>query len=457
MSSKLWRNQQQTVDFALERNSVFDMSDPGTGKTRAHLEVFNRRFKAGNTNCLVVLCPKTLMQNAWGNDLDTYYPRLPYALAYANCREQSMNLDVDVYIINSDGVKWLAEQPKKFLRRFSNATLIVDESTCFKHHTTPRSKAAATVSNYFKYVTLLTATPNPKSVTELWHQAFLLDRGERLGKSFYQFRNAGCTPVQTGPSPRHVEWRDKADAEEAVSQLLADITIRHQFEDCMDIPKNLEQFIRFDPSKKLLKHYTEMETKAVLELEKGDIIGINAAVVAQKLCQIASGAAYHSDGSYTVLDDTRYQIISDIVEQHPHTVTFFNWSHQKEQLKKWFTKRGISHEVLDSTVSDRRRSEICTAYQRGDLQTILLHPKTGAHGLTLTRGVATIWSSPVHEADFVKQGKYRIYRGGQTKRTYTKKVCAAGTCDEYVYENAGAKGSRMNNLLKILRQRKGEK
>lgn len=456
MAKPLWTNQKQTIKFAAPKDAVYDASDPGTGKTRAHLELFRRRKEKGEVDTLFVLCPKTLMQTAWGDDIDEYFPRLFYVCAYAGKREQVFALDNDIYICNLDGVKWLADQPKRFWKKFGRIMGVVDEATDYKNKDSARSKAAAKVIPQFDFRTEMSATPNPNSVTELWHQYWLLDGGMRLGKNFYQFRNATCNRVQVGPQAHMVEWRDKANAEEAVSQLVADITIRHAFEDCMDIPPNLERFVRFDPPAKLLKEYHKMEAEAVLELEKGEVVGINAAVLANKLCQIASGAVYHADGSYSVIDDTRSELIADVMGQHRHTVTFFNWAHQKEQLAAVCKKRGISHEVLDSSVPDKRRSEIRRAYQRGDLQTLLMHPKTGAHGLTLTRGTATIWASPVHQADFVKQGKHRIYRGGQTQKTYTKKVCANGTCDEYVYENAGAKGKRMSNLLSILRSRRGE-
>lgn len=456
MAKPLWENQKQTIDFALERDAVFDMSDPGTGKTRAHLDVFQRLKEVDEIDTLFVFCPKTLMQTAWGDDIDEYFPRMFYACAYAANRENALNSDSDVYIVNNDGVKWLAKQPKSFWKKYGRIAMVGDESADFKNKDSGRSKAIDKIIDNFSFRTLTTATPNPKSVTELWHQAWLLDGGQRLGTSYYKFRSAVCNRVQVGPSPNMVEWRDKPGAEEAVSQLLADITIRHQFEDCMDIPPNFERFVNFDPPAKLLRQYQKMEAEALLELEKGEVVGINAAVLANKLCQIASGAVYHNDGSYTVIDDSRSELIADVMLQHRHTVTFFNWSHQKEQLAATCKKRGIEYEILDSSVSDKRRSAIRTAYQRGDLQTLLLHPKTGAHGLTLTRGVATIWSSPVHEADFVKQGKHRIYRGGQTQKTYTKKICATGTCDRHVYDNAEGKGKRMSNLLNILRQRRGE-
>jgi len=101
-------------------------------------------------------------------------------------------------------------------------------------------------------------------------------------------------------------------------------------------------------------------------------------------------------------------------------------------------------------VSDKRRETIIKAYQAGFFQTLFLHPQTGAHGLTLTKGTATIWSSPIYQADFLKQGFHRIVRGGQTLKTETLLIEAVGTVEHAVYDRLNQKTKRMVNLLEML-------
>ena len=453
-----WDHQEQTYQHALSNDRVLDFSDPGTGKTRAHADVFRERLEKSQTDKLLVLAPKTLLENAWKDDINEFQPDLKCSIAWAENRDEAFNADADVFITNVDAVKYLAKQSKTwFSKRFGRRpTLIIDELTAYKHQTSARSKAAQKVTGYFPFRAGLTATPDPNSVLELWHQALLIDDGERLGNRFFKYRSAVAEPVQTGPKAEHISWVDKEGIEDAVGLLLADITIRHAFEDCMDIPPNLTRMIRFDLPRKLQQQYDEMEMKSILALEDGEIVGINAASRANKLLQIASGAAYDggAKGSYRMLDDTRYQIVADLVEQSRHSVTFYNWHHQKDELAKVLKQRGVEYVLLDSSVSNKRRGEIRRAYQRGDFQTVLLHPQTGAHGLTLTKGTTTIWSSPVYQSDFMKQGKHRIYRGGQTKKTYTKCVSANNTIDEGVYTKAELKTKRMDTFLGLLRESK---
>ncbi|RKY93515.1 MAG: hypothetical protein DRQ01_04590 [Ignavibacteriae bacterium] len=443
-----WKHQKITKKLLKKENRVFDMSDPGTGKTRAHLEAWLIRRKKGG-GCLLVLAPKSLLQTAWGDEIEEFLPGTTYSIAYSTNRDAAFLTSTDVYITNLDAVKWLVKQPLKFFKNFDS--LIIDEITAFKHRTSQRSRAVNKLTKYFKYRAGLTGTPNPLSITDLWHQTYLLDDGKRLGNSFFKFRNATCIPTQVGPMPNMVKWDDRDDAEAAVSYLLRAITVRHAFDKCMDIPPNHEQIIKYYPPRKLLQKYKKLEHNAVLQLQKENVNAVNAAVLRNKLLQLASGAVYTSEGVYEVVDDARYELITDLIECRQHSICFYNWKHQKDQLIKFFEKRGIEYAVMDGTVPIKRREAIIKSYQAGFFQTLLLHPQTGAHGLTLTKGTATIWSSPIYQADFLKQGFHRIVRGGQTKKTETLLIKAMGTVEEAVYNRLNQKTARMVNLLDMLR------
>ena len=445
---KLWAHQVVSKKFLKTNHRTYDTSDPGTGKTRVHIEAWaDRRRKRGGK--LLILSPKSVLKSAWGVDIKTFIPEFSHVIAYATNRQKAFDQDVDIYITNLDAVKWLEKQKPSFWTHFD--TIVIDEITFYKHRTSARSKAAKKIMKHFKYRNGLTGTPNSLSVTDLWHQIYLLDDGQRLGNSFFHFRNQTQSPKQVGPSANMVKWNDKPGAVEAVASLLLDMTIRNPFEDCMDIPPNHMYSKVYDLPPKLMKQYNELQKDAVLLLQKDDVTAVNAAVLRNKLLQLISGAVYTSEDVYEVLDTGRYELIADLVEQRKHSVVFFNWRHQKDQLHEMFDARGITHEIIDGTVPDARREAIVEQYQAGFFQTILLHPQTGAHGLTLTRGTATIWSSAIYQPDFLKQGLHRIYRGGQTLPTETILIEAADTVEQVVYNILNDKNSRMLSLLELLR------
>lgn len=458
MTEPFWEHQDQSVKFSGRRKRVFDASDPGTGKTRVHLEVWYRRYKRGTSGKLIVLAPKSLLESAWGGDIREWLPLgVTYVIAKATNREEMFDEQADIYITNTDAAKWLAKKNAKWYGRFGlRPTLLIDEITSFKHRTSARSRAIRKIAPFFEYRTGLTGTPNSNTILDLWHQMLIIDDGELLGTSFARFRNTACDYQR---NPFGGKWLDKTGIEEAVAERIKGLTLRHQFDECMDIPANHRYTVHFDMSPEHRRLYETMVREAVLLLEEGEVSAVNQGVLRNKLLQIASGAVYGDDDqgrrrdpTYKLLDRDRYILIADLVEARDHSVVFFNWKHQREELKIEFEKRGITYAVLDGNTPDTQREKIVAAYQRGEYQTVAMHPKTGAHGLTLTRGTRTIIASPFDEADLLKQAIHRIYRGGQQYKTETILIQARGCrVEQGVYDNLLRKTGRMETLLEILK------
>jgi SNF2 family DNA or RNA helicase len=444
-----YEHQEKTLGLLREENRVLDLSDPGTGKTRPAIGAYVDRASTSGKRCLV-LATKSILQSAWGGDIDKFFPGVKYRVAYASNREKALNSDADIIITNHDAVRWLIRNVKPaYWKDFD--TLIVDESTAFKNHNSQRSKALYKIARAFDYREALTGTPNPKSILDVWHQAKIIDDGDRLGTSYWKFRSAVCEPIQVGPDPSMVEWRDKEGAEYAVFDLLEDISIRHKFEECNDIPPNKITEYTVELSPKLRTQYNDMVTMAAAMLENGKLLtAVNAASVHQKLLQIASGAVYDEQGNYHILDDARANLVLDLIEEREQCVVAFNWRHQRAGLEAEAKKRGISYAVIDGTVNDRRRMEAVEQFQDGQLRAIFAHPQSAGHGLTLTAGTTTIWTSPTYNAEHYKQFNHRIYRAGQKRKTETIHIRARDTLDEKVFAKLNSKLTSMQLLLDLL-------
>lgn len=463
----LFAHQEDTTRHLLANPRTLDASDPGTGKTRSHLTAWALRrseelraeyahllpdnFDPGQGKCLLVLAPLSLVESAWRNDsLKFLGAEFSVTVALAKNRAKAFEEDADIYVTNIDAVRtFLAKQPAAFFDRFDE--IIVDESTAFKNPNSKRSKALNKIKRYFDYRRVLTGTPNSKSVLDVWNQIYFIDDGAHLGAKFFPFRNSMCTAVQVGPRADMVQWQDKPDAERVVAGLISDITIRHKFEECIDVPKNFVRSIEYELGRKHKAQYEELASRALLEFEHDAVAAVNAAVLANKLLQVASGAVYSEDG-YQLLDTGRYELILDLATEVDHSVVFFLWQHQKAELVEQAEKRGVSYGLIDGSVAERKRADVVQAYQDGVYQTIFLHPKSAAHGITLTRGCRTVWASPTYEPDVFKQGNHRIYRAGQQRRTETVLVQAAGTLEAEVYAKMNDKHVRMDNLLEVLKR-----
>lgn len=458
---KHFENQLKSINFFSAIPRGLDFSDPGTGKTRIQLDLHYARLHEGKA---LIIAPKKIVKLAWGDDISKFTPSLRYAIALAPKREQAFNLNADVFITNTDGVTWLALQifgdKKKGIKPANPhlldgfSTLVIDEITAFKHHNSARSKALSKIRRFFKYRYGLTGTPDSNIITDIWHPVFLIDDGKRLGESFYAFRASTCKPKQVGPDPRHIKWEPIDGIEDAVADLISDITIRHKFEDCHDIPENFVTEMKFTPSKKLQLAYDRLKSTAILEIQKNKqyVSAVNAASLMNKLMQTASGIVYDESQQGVILDEERYEILTDLISQRASCVVFFHWKHQRDLIIKHFQKEKITFGLVDGSTTELQTNQSVDRFQRGLYKVLLAHPQAAAHGLTLTRGTSTIWTGPTYNLEHYIQGNGRIYRAGQKLRTETVILMAKNTIDEQIYTKLLLKNVKQANLLKLLQE-----
>lgn len=451
MIPALFAHQKASLKFLKNRQRVFDTSSAGTGKTPVHIQDFAARRRKGG-GALLVLCPKSLISCAWGKDFATFAPDMVVSLAYADNREKAFaaEAEADAYVTNIDAACWLASQKPGFFKRFDS--LIIDESTSCKHHTSKRSKAVGKIRKYFEWRRFLTGTPISNGICDIHNQIYLLDDGKKLGESFFNFRSVCCVPVQVGSNPHAIQWKDKPGVEITVGALIDDMTIRNAFEDCVDIPPNFQHAAEFELGKHHRAQYNTLKNDATLLHKKGSITAVNGAVLYSKLLQCASGAVYDDAGEYALLDVERNELIAQLIEERKHSVVFFNWKHQRDELLRIATKEKWSYAVIDGeTTKKGERERIVAAYQAGAYKVLFAHPQSAGHGLTLTRGTSTIFASPTPNLEHFLQAYKRIYRIGQTEKTETIMVIAKDTIDEYVWAQCQAKDVKQASLLDYLK------
>lgn len=416
-----------------------------TGKTIGTLAGYERTYTGGR---MLVLAPLSILKSSWGDDI-TKHGRFTYAIAHGSPKKRlaAFNSTANIVIMNHDGVKWLAEN-LHLLDGFTH--LDVDESTAFKNSQSQRSKAVAKLVQRFEYVRIMTGTPNPNTVLDLWHQVKLLDNGKRLG-AFYQFRNACCDPEQVGPSAEMKVWRDKPGAVEYVADKIKDITIRFRREDCLDLPERSFHTMLLDCPAWLFKKYKEFQEHSVLETDDGQtIVGVHASARVRKLLQMLSGAVYDEDGEPVRVHSDRYELVMQLIDERAQCIVAFNWRHELDALTKAADKWGFSFGVINGDTPANRRAELVTAFQQGQLRVIFAHPQSAGHGLTMTAATTTIWCSPTYNSEHYEQFNARFYRAGQTKKTEVIRIAYRDTKEVDVYEKLDGKLFHMEDLLTML-------
>lgn len=432
--------------FLLLRRNGCIFATGNTGKTRTCIEVIKKDSPNERT---LILCPKSITQAAWQNDIFKFAPGIKSAIAEAPDREKAFTTGAQVIITNWDAAKWLS-QNQHLLKGFTR--IIGDESTAIKNRQAQRSVAVANLARLFEKRIMMSGTPAPQGVEDLWHQAFVLDFGQRLGSNFFRFLNATHNARQRIFGYKKItEWEEKEGALEAVSALLADITIRNKLEDCLDMPENRMYEVPVTLSKKHQRLYDQVAETTWGELKKGKLTSFSHQALRTKLLQIASGAVYtDNEENFAEVDTSRYELIADLADARPQCLIAFNWRHQRDGIIKQLNARNISFGVIDGSISSKKRIEFVQDFQTGVLRVGLLHPASAGHGLTLTEGHATIWASPTDNLEHFEQLNRRIYRAGQTKRTETILICAQDTLEPKVYEALINKSNKLNNLLELM-------
>ena len=446
-----YAHQVASTNFKIANRRMIDGSDPGTGKSRSTLDAFAALKAAGEVDHMLVLAPLSILRPSWEADCREFTPHLSCSVVTAKNKLKALppETHADIYIANHDAVNWMAKQWKP--NPGERWVLVIDEAPVYKHRTSQRSKAIAALRHNFDWRWMLSGTLNANGVLDIWHIAFLCDDGERLGRQFWGFRAQVCTPEATGPGGQYTQWVEKAHARAIVADRLKDIMFRVRFEDCLDVPENVTRHMEVELPKRLMAQYQQLLREAALEHESGArITAIHAGAKAQKLMQLCSGAVYESEDNYKVFDTSRIDLTLDLVEQCEQCVVAFLWKHQRDLLVEGATKRGLRFGVIDGSVNVTEREVLVARFQAGDLDVIFAHPKSAGHGLTLTKGTRTIWPSPTSNAEWFQQFNRRIYRAGQTQRTETICISAAGTREKLVYERLGEKLIRMDELNGLL-------
>ncbi len=447
-------HQENTARFWAENQRIYDHSDPGTGKTISALLGWSMISELGwqSPGRLLVLAPLSTLGPAWVADIKTLFSgTVTVAIAHGSptLRKRAFESSADIVLINHDGVKWLAQQSNLgYLSEF--IAIVGDEFTAYKNRTAQRSKAAEKVIKRIPFVNLMSGTPIPNSITDIWFPTKMLDGGKTLGSSFFQFRDQFCWPEQVGPLPEHKKWNDRPEASGLVGVMIKPMTVRNLQRECVDLPENMLNTYYVDLPPKAMRAYLEFERNAVLQIGESKLDAKHRGVVMRKLQQLATGASYNSAGEVVKLHGSRYDFVADLVAERDHSIVAFQFRHEREALMELFQKRGFAVDYIDGTVATGQRDRRIAAFQNGDLKALLIQPASNAHGVTLTKGTATIWTSATFNGEHWEQTNRRIFRKGQTKQTETIRIIARGTYEQLAYDKLDGKLAPQADLLELL-------
>lgn len=424
--------------------------DMGLGKTVITLTAVNDlRYNRWAVARVLVVAPKKVAEATWCAEAAKWdhlrHLRIVPVLGPLQKRIRALNTPGDIWVINRENVPWLVD----YLRNAWPFDMVVlDESSSFKNHQSKRFKAMKLVRPRIRRLVELTGTPAPNGLEDLWAQIYLLDGGQRLGKTISSYREAFFTEDRAHPGQQYRTYSPQAGADQRIRAAISDICVSMKAEDYLELPDYIEDIVPVALDAKARKAYEKLERDMLLEVDEQTITAGTAAVLNGKLLQLCSGAVYDAEGNAVEVHGCKVEAFLEVVEQlhGEHALVFYWFRHEQERLMAALEGSGLRVRVY-------RGAEDADAWNAGNVDLLLAHPASCGYGLNLQAGGHhIIWFGyPNWALEIYQQANARLHRQGQQYPVIAHHLVVQGGMDEAVVAALHDKGDTQEALMQALR------
>ena len=438
--------QRYAIRRIIDAPAVALLLDMGMGKTVSTLTAINElMFDRFEVHKVLVIAPLRVALSTWRDECEmwehTRHLRISVAVGNLRTREEALAEDADIYVVNRDVVKWLVGY---YRAKWPFDMVVVDESSSFKNPASQRFRALRKVRPLVQRVVLLTGTPAPNGLMDLWSQLYLLDRGERLGRTLTEYRERYFRP---GQQSGHIVYSYDArpGAEQEIFRRIGDICVSMKSEDYLTLPPLVQNVVRVRLPEAAAKRYREMERELVLSIGEADITAVSAAALSNKLLQMANGAVYDTEGKVVKLHDAKVEALDEIIScnEGKSVMVIYSYRHDLDALRRRYPK---AREL--KTADDIR------TWNAGQIPLLLVHPQSAGHGLNLQHGGhIVVWYGLTWSLEAYQQTNKRLHRPGQTEPVVLHHLVARDTVDEDVMRALAGKAAGQESMLEAVKAR----
>jgi SNF2 family DNA or RNA helicase len=417
----------------VKRPTLGLFADMGVGKTLITLKALEQI--EGPT---LLIAPIRVCETVWRQEAEKWGINLSFSLVRGalNERIRALKQKSDVYLINPDLIQWLFNTD--CLPAFRN--LVIDESSLFKNPSTVRFKTIKKNLKRFERRYILTGTPSPNSLMDLWSQIGILDKGQRLGTAFGRFKDTYFESDYMG-----FKWTIRPGSKDKIEQLLVDIVIRLDAKDYLTLPEMMESDIAVKLSDKEMKQYNQFAKDMVTKFGDKELTAVSAVTLHAKLSQLANGMVYDENQKIHMFHRQKLNVLEELAEELDGPIIIvYKYNHEKNEILKLFPKAVLFNQGDTAQhVKD---------WNAGKIKHLLLHPASGGHGINLQEGGNhIIWFSPIPSLEQYLQTNKRVHRPGQTKPVFIHRLIAQGTVDEVTSDTLKAKETNQDNFLNSMK------
>ena len=448
--SNLYQYQRDCAQHIIDNERCALFVDMGLGKTVSTLTALEFLiYQDLDVNKVLIIAPKRVIETVWSQEATKWEHTRRFTFSTitgtATQRTDAIKREADIYLISRDNVMWLCQNFAKELRTFD--ALIIDELSSFKNPSSKRFKELRKVIRNFKRVVGLTGTPAPNGLIDLWAQVYLLDQGERLGKTLTAYRNTYFDPDARNGAIVY-SYKPKKGSDAIIQSKLSDIVISMKTEDYLQLPDVVYIDVPIALDSAMQKQYDEFERDQVLSLDD-TVNAANAAALTNKLLQFANGAIYNEERNVIHLHDEKIEAIKDIVESEEGNVLIaYAYEHDLTRLQE--ALKVYKPQTINSPSAIER-------WNNGEIKVLLAHPASAGHGLNLQQGGSlVVWFGLTWSLELYQQFNKRLHRQGQKCAVRIMHLVTKGTMDERVCMVLEGKDATQNSLIEALKARMRE-
>ena len=440
---KPFDHQKSTASFLTMNKKSFCFNEQGTGKPASAIWAADYLMTQGKIKRVLVVCPLSIMDSAWRNDLFSFAMHRTVDVAHGSKekRKKIINSGAEFVIINYDGVEVVKDE----IANGGFDLFIVDEATHYKNAQTKRWKTLNKLIGDNDWLWMMTGTPAAQSPVDAYGLAKLVNP-MAVPRFFGSWRDMVMWKVT------QFTWKPKETAKDTVFQALQP-AIRFTKEECLDLPDMVYTKRFVEMTKQQQQYYDTLRKKMVMQVAGEDVTAANAAINLNKLLQISAGAIYTDDGDTVQFDiKNRYQVLREVINESSQKVLIFvPFRHTIDLLTEKLARDGVTSEVIRGDVSVSKRTDIFSRFQHDpDPEVLIIQPQAAAHGVTLTAANTVVWWGPTPSLETYAQANARVHRSGQ-KHKCTVIQLAGSAAEKRIYRMLDARinvHTEMINLYK---------
>jgi hypothetical protein len=462
LSQKLFPHQRAAVRLLLEQPVLFIGDDMGLGKTLSVLATVDELLTQGTIGRLLVVCPSSLIKN-WLREAAQWLPTRVFRALPGTKRERTEalkairqgKLPFDGLVINYETLRLPYVAPEvEAIFQDSNAMLCIDESQRVKN---PQGKAFEVLdrlADLFPRRTLLSGTPAPKNIADIWAQMKLLDRGERLGSDYYRWLEK-VAELGNEFSDYAVQRFIPEQVTEVVARV-QEVLLRRKKEEVLNLPPKLFSVRDIELGGDQAKRYEEICGGLLLRLTSldGETYTREIDSILEeylRAVQVASNPRLvdeHWKGTPAKFEELDEIVREVVAEREEKIVIWTNYLRNVDELcERYSTWDAAPYSGQVSTADRDLTVRAFQADRKSGPRVLVAVPGAGGVGITLTAAQTAVYLDKTWNAEHWLQSVDRIHRIGQTG---TVSVISLHACkvDEMIAGNLRRKSRDQERLLR---------